>query len=73
GTSATFRAERGWRFTPMQPWTEHGQHVVVDTILEDLAGNSLARPFEVNLEDSPAPKVPPTLELPFRASPSGHQ
>jgi len=40
--------ETRWRFHPESAWVA-GPHVLqVDTILEDLAGNSIGRPFEVD-------------------------
>jgi len=46
-------AERQWAFTPEQPWTAGSYRVVVGTGLEDLAGNSVARPFEVDRVQRP--------------------
>jgi hypothetical protein len=41
--------ETVWRFKPAAAW-EAGEHaLVVDTALEDLAGNSIGRPFEVDI------------------------
>jgi len=46
--------DRGWRFRPAEPWEEGPHVVVVDTALEDLAGNSLRRLFDVEtLEHEP--------------------
>ncbi|QDU44214.1 hypothetical protein Mal52_26920 [Symmachiella dynata] len=42
-------AETIWRFIPDQPWSVGKFAVIVETTLEDLAGNSLGRPFEVDL------------------------
>ena len=40
-----------WRFTPARAWAA-GEHVIaIDPELEDLAGNSPRKPFEVNLTD----------------------
>jgi hypothetical protein len=41
--------ERRWQFTPEQPWAGGTYELHVEAILEDLAGNNLARPFEVDL------------------------
>jgi hypothetical protein len=41
--------ERRWQFTPEQPWQAGEYQLVAETILEDLAGNNLSRPFEVDL------------------------
>jgi hypothetical protein len=42
------RQETCWRFTPATPWKAGKYHLVADARLEDLAGNSIARPFEVD-------------------------
>lgn len=59
--------ERCWQFTPDEPWTSGEYRVTVQTILEDLAGNNLKRPFEVDLlhplDRAVAPEV---VSLPFR-------
>ena len=41
--------ETRWRFTPENPWIEGEYGLEVDTDLEDLAGNSIRRPFEVDV------------------------
>lgn len=43
------RATR-WSFRPDQPWAAGRYQIQVDTTLEDLAGNSIARPFEVDVQ-----------------------
>jgi hypothetical protein len=40
--------EKVWRFTPEKPWRSGAYQIVLDTRLEDLAGNSIGRPFEVD-------------------------
>jgi hypothetical protein len=40
--------ETRWRFTPDAAWQAGAYDLVIDTTLEDLAGNSIARPFEVD-------------------------
>ena len=57
--------EQGWNFTPAQPWKDETCKVLADPLLEDLAGNSLARPFEVDLR-APAPKHAPVHDVTFR-------
>ncbi|MCH8215153.1 MAG: hypothetical protein IH892_00135 [Planctomycetes bacterium] len=42
--------ERGWQFTPAQPWRPGHYSLEADPVLEDLAGNSIGRPFEVDLK-----------------------
>jgi hypothetical protein len=56
--------ERLWSFTPKHPW-QVGRHVIeVETILEDAAGNSIGRPFEVDLHQESKPAAA-TIEIPF--------
>jgi hypothetical protein len=48
--------ETEWRWVPSTPWRAGAHHVVVDPILEDLAGNSLRRVFDRDIagaEDAP--------------------
>jgi len=35
-----------WRFIPTEPWSEIEHQILVETRLEDLAGNNLNRPFD---------------------------
>jgi hypothetical protein len=41
--------EKQWKFTPTSPWIAGRHNLVVDAALEDLAGNSIGRPFEVDV------------------------
>jgi hypothetical protein len=41
--------ERSWRLTPRRPWAPGPHQLVVDPILEDLAGNSVSRVFDRDL------------------------
>ena len=38
-----------WRFTPDEPWAAGRFNLAAAVYLEDLAGNSLERPFEVDI------------------------
>jgi len=42
---------RSWRATPHRPWAPGEYELRADPLLEDLAGNSLDRPFEIDLSD----------------------
>ena len=66
GEVSTTLHEQGWQFTPAQPWKNETHRVLADPVLEDLAGNSLARPFEVDLQAPPPKRTPPVPDLPFR-------
>ena len=41
--------ERSWRLTPRRPWAPGPYQLVVDPVLEDLAGNSVSRVFDRDL------------------------
>jgi len=41
--------ETRWRFTPSEPWSAGSYTLVADTTLEDLAGNSIGRAFDVDV------------------------
>jgi hypothetical protein len=45
---------RSWKATPHRPWATGEYELRADPLLEDLAGNSLERPFEIDLS---APEV----------------
>ena len=51
-------AERSWTFTPAAPWQAGEYRLAIDPRLEDLAGNSLARVFDRDLERDEAPPDP---------------
>lgn len=40
--------ETSWSFRPDQPWQPGHYKLTADTLLEDLAGNNIARPFELD-------------------------
>lgn len=61
--------ERGWRFVPEEPWRSGSCRLVVDSLLEDLAGNSLARPFEVDLQGGAPRLVEREVTREFRPRP----
>jgi hypothetical protein len=51
GSVAVQRDEMEWRFTPQQAWTAGAYRVIVQTTLEDLAGNHIGRAFDVDTFD----------------------
>ena len=60
------RQETRWQFHPRSAWSPGSYDVQVETTLEDLAGNSPGRPFEVDVFKSVDREViPQYVELPF--------
>lgn len=76
GTSRPGTEERSWAFRPTTPWVPGEHQLVVDTVLEDVAGNSVNRVFDRDLtrpEDEPRLGGPVTLSfspLPPRGTPA---
>ena len=61
------REETEWRFTPLHPWKSGAYRIVIPTTLEDLAGNHVGRPFDVDTFDTITKTVKsPTVTLPFQ-------
>jgi hypothetical protein len=58
--------ERQWSFTPERMWAPGDHMVTIESKLEDLAGNSLARVFDRDLhEAADAPRVGQRAMVPF--------
>jgi len=49
GVIAIGEDEKSWRFTPTQPWQPGLHRVNVSSDLEDVAGNTPSRPFDMDL------------------------
>ncbi len=59
--------ETVWSFTPKKPWREGKYQLVVGTDLEDLAGNSIGRRFEVDLVEPITSKINSSIvSIPFQ-------
>jgi hypothetical protein len=43
------KEETEWRWTPRQPWPAGDYQLVVDTALEDLAGNHIGQAFDIDV------------------------
>jgi len=48
GVATLRQEERDWFFEPASPWKPGTYEIAVDTALEDLAGNKVGRPFDVD-------------------------
>jgi hypothetical protein len=58
GDVAIDREETRWQFRPGRPWGLGAHQLLAGTVLEDLAGNSIARPFEVDIQRTVTLQVP---------------
>jgi hypothetical protein len=71
GAAAITEHETRWQFTPQRQWTSGSYRIVVDTRLEDPAGNNLRRPFEIDVFHPIQRRIEvATVELPFRVGSS---
>ena len=67
GTVSTGPEERTWRFVPQAPWTSGSYRLVVDTNIEDLAGNHVGQPFDIDVFEHVTEHIATkTISLPFR-------
>jgi hypothetical protein len=60
------REETEWHFTPQSPWTAGIHRLIIDTSLEDLAGNKIGQPFDIDVFDRVTERITTsTTSLPF--------
>ncbi|MGQ0635682.1 MAG: Ig-like domain-containing protein [Planctomycetaceae bacterium] len=58
--------ERRWEFHPQQPWRQGAYRLVVEGRLEDVCGNQIGRPFEVDRSQVTGDQsAPASTEIPF--------
>ena len=57
GTATVGAGETQWRFQPAQPWKSGEHNLVIDMALEDLAGNRIGRPFDVDTMVNPVERI----------------
>jgi hypothetical protein len=58
--------ERHWTFIPSSAWRAASYEIMIQTTIEDLAGNSIGKPFEVDLFEGIERRTQaPTMKLPF--------
>lgn len=60
GAIGVEREESEWRFTPQGLWAAGGYTLVVDTSLEDLAGNKIGQPFDIDVFDRVTERITTT-------------
>jgi hypothetical protein len=66
GAAAIGVEERSWSFRPASAWKAEAHELVVDAVLEDIAGNSVARVFDRDLGDGAhTPRAVDCVRLPF--------
>jgi hypothetical protein len=72
GTVSVGAEETRWELTPEKAWPAGKYQLVADTRLEDLAGNSIGRPFEVDVFRPVQREIKTeTVKLPFEVRAPG--
>ena len=66
GTVSVTHNETQWRFTPRMPWTAGAHELVIDTAIEDLAGNHIGQAFDIDTFEHVTEHITnKTMRLPF--------
>jgi hypothetical protein len=66
GKVAVERDETEWRFTPDEPWRPGLYRITADNTLEDICGNHLDRPFDVDVFETVTKHITSsTTSIPF--------
>ncbi len=66
GAVGTANQEKQWRFTPQSAWKPGEYQFVVDTAIEDLAGNHIGQLFDIDVFDHVTQHITTkTISLPF--------
>jgi hypothetical protein len=67
GITSIGATEKRWSFQPKEPWKSGNHTLSIDMALEDLAGNRIGRPFDVDTIDNPTERITKRVTLlPFR-------
>jgi hypothetical protein len=60
------RHETEWRFTPDSPWQQRDYHLVIDTGIEDIAGNHIGAAFDIDIFEKVSKTIDrKTVTIPF--------
>jgi hypothetical protein len=66
GTVSIDRQESQWRFTPRDPWKTGDYQLIVNAAIEDLAGNHVGQPFDIDTFEHVTEHIATkTVSLPF--------
>ena len=67
GSVGIAQKETEWQFVPQAPWKPGDYRLVVDTGLEDLAGNHIGQPFDIDTFEKVTQQITTaTISVPFR-------
>ena len=68
GTGTATDSDRAWTFKPAADWPPGNYKLRVNSILEDVCGNAIGHPFEVDLGRPNKPVEPKDIDVPFTVS-----
>lgn len=71
GMTEVPRDGMSWAYRPNRPWRAGGYRIAIGTAFEDLAGNSIARPFEVDVTARTPAAIPEKIFLDFQVDGAG--
>ena len=57
--------DKTWTFVPEKQWASGTHKLIVPTIIEDLAGNNIGKPFDVDLDEKPRPVTTDVVGVSF--------
>jgi hypothetical protein len=57
--------DRTFTFTPNDRWTAGVHKLIVPTIIEDLAGNNIGKPFDLDTAEDPRPLTNEVVKVSF--------
>lgn len=57
--------ERNWRFTPESAWKPGAYQLQIPTLIEDVAGNNIGKPFDLDLLEDTQQLATQYVKLPF--------
>lgn len=71
GSIRVDREETRWQFTPRDSWKPGRYELRIGTALEDLAGNKVGRPFDIDVFERVKRRITSdSVSLPFRVAPA---
>jgi hypothetical protein len=66
GRATVLKGEREWQFVPDANWSATSHQIVIQSVLEDVSGNLIDQPFEVDPKTASVASRPDRYQLEFR-------
>jgi len=65
GSAKLDALDRTFTFTPAERWSAGVHKLIVPTIIEDLAGNNIGKPFDLDTAEDPRPMTNEVVKVSF--------